>query len=414
MLIQSEYLNVKYYSLDGEIYVALDKSLFYDFLLKEAKIKNYLKNTPKRLVLSYEDNKIYQRSTEESLKLSELLSEMNQLAYLKISFPGEMDLAILVFEILKEVKSFVGIEFDQKTCPDMIIAIIFKKYILGFPPDGDDLAFKVLTESRVNIYKIECARVARFVRCLTPAWPKLKYFYFELRNAILSHYQTFTDINLCSPLADIMNFNFDRFYFLERRKILLQIGQKVPEHVLSSANVRKNMLAYNDFLIRNRIPHYTISPFDFQFQYNSLPRNYFIINNNGTMSNNQIRGVNFLRNHYKLASCTAPRCIQISEKFTCTIDQLHLINMREIPIKNALNLFLNVKKLFLYLDYLKCLRGLKSEHFQQIQSITVYIKQDCLIEFLESFNSVFETLKIEKSIAPIVESNSSNLMNLEF
>ena len=134
ILTQSNDLNVKYYSLDGEIFVALDRSLFYEFLLKQNQSKEYLKNTPKRLVLNYEEDEIYHRPTENSLKLSDFLSEIDQVTNLKISLPIQLDLAILVIEILKQVQSFVGIEIVEKNCSDTF-DFIFKKFILGFPPD---------------------------------------------------------------------------------------------------------------------------------------------------------------------------------------------------------------------------------------------------------------------------------------
>ena len=415
MLIKSEYLNVKYYFSRGEFYVGLDRSLFYKFLLKQDEIKNYLKNTPKRLILNYEKKKIYKRSTRESLKLREFLSEMDKLTNLKISFPKKLDLAISVSEILKEVQSFVGMEFGEKTCPD-IFHFIFKKFILGFPSKGDHLAAKVLkTIRKVDIFLLEFktwVRVAKFVRSLKPAWPNMKYFYFEANNKTLCHYQTFTDINLCSPLTKTNEFSFQPFQLLERQRIFMQVGQKVPVHLLSLANKREPMFTYDEFLIRKRIPHDTVSPFDSkvdfsdnQFQLTALPENYFIFNNNGLMFDDEIRAANLLRNHYKLAVIRTSIVFQSREKFNCTIDQLHLRNWGNFEIKFTLDLFLNVKKIILYLDSLECLSGLASENFIKFESITVYIKQDCLIECIKSLNSSFETLKIEKAIAPIVASD---------
>ena len=178
ILIQSENFNVRYYYMDKEIYVALDKSLFYGFLLKQKETKYYLKNTPKRLVLIYEKNEIYQRSAKESLRLQEFLSEISQLSYLKISLPVELDSAISVFEILKKVQSFVGIEVDKRIGSDTFLSI-FKKYILGFPLDEYDYASKILKFRRpTNIFDVTLktwVKVNRFVQCLTPAWPNLKY-----------------------------------------------------------------------------------------------------------------------------------------------------------------------------------------------------------------------------------------------
>ena len=111
-----------------------------------------------------------------------------------------------------------------------------------------------------------------------------------------------------------------------------------------------------------------------------------------------------------IAFIVAARYSDLSTKFTSTIGQLHIRNCGHFYIKYALNLFPNAGKLFLYIDNKYCLRGLKSENFQRFESITVYIKQGFLKECIKSLNSLLETLKIEKSIAPIVASSSPDLM----
>ena len=59
------------------------------------------------------------------------------------------------------------------------------------------------------------------------------------------------------------------------------------------------------------------------------------------------------------------------------------------------------------------LQGLTSENFDQFESITVYIVEDCLMEVINILDSLLEILKIKKSICPIVAFDGPTLIDLD-
>ena len=197
-----------------------------------------MKNTTKKLVLNLEDDEIYKRSPGERLKLQEFMAEIGQLAHLKICLPTELVLANSLFEILKEVQSFVGIEFDEMIYFDTFDFIV-RKYILGvdFSTNNDEycqLKRKInfeMVDSFVRNYMLTIKTwqsIDQLVKTLTPAWPNLKYFYTKCKFNIF-RYQLFTDINLCLPfIAQDRIFNFD----LKETKIL----QKLARNQLRNEN----------------------------------------------------------------------------------------------------------------------------------------------------------------------------------
>ena len=422
MLIQSENLVVKYYfGPDKVIYIALDKSAFYDFFLKQDQIKDYLKNTEKRIILIYEDDKIYQRSSEESLKLEEFLGEIGQLANLKISLPTELDLAMSVFEMLRKVQSFVGIEFDEDTCPDTF-EFIFKKYILGFGSNSGSYCHileKITYRGFVRLYSLTFKTwqfIDQFVQTLTPAWPNLKYFYIKSKTELpLSDYQLFTEINLCLPIEDDHVLSFSGFKKQEETRILKKLAVNLLRN--EENNQVRPIEVYDRHLGANGVLPVAVDIIvafncTIEYEITSLHENYFFISDQGVLHDEILNAAYAFKTHYKLAFVLGGNYLDTTLKFKGTIDQLHVRSFRSYSLKITLDIFPRVKELFLYIRDIECFINLKSNNFQHLQSLTVYIDQDFFMEFIESMYSVFESLKLEKSIAPIVISNG-DLINFD-
>ena len=425
ILIQSENLVLKYYSSNNEIYVCLDKSVFYDFFLKQDHIKDYLKNTTKRLVLNYEKNEVYQRSIQESLKLHEFMTEIDQLSSLKISLPVDLDSTILAFEVLKEVQSFVGIEFDDKTCrPGTLnFDFVFLKYILGFSAE-DCQRLKTTSDHgflNLKIVDIDTWRtIDEFVKTLTPAWPNLKYFYLKSKLAFhLVRFQPVTDINLCLGYVPYHDFGFDTFMNYENDKIMKNLSLNLSTNDIDIFDQTNLSEVYLSEMAANGVPDKVVVPFNSKFgddnwsngeRIATLPENFFLYIT-GSLTDELLFEASVFKTHYKLAFAFAVDHSNITMKFRSYIDQLHVRNFGSNSLKLTLDLFPRVKELFLYIFDLGCFRTLESNNFEHLQSLTVYIDQNYLMEFIQSLYSVFDSMKLEKSIAPITFSDEA-LMQL--
>ena len=234
---------------------------------------------------------------------------------------------------------------------------------------------------------------------LTPAWPNLKYFHTI--SGTITRYQPFTDINLSLPFTLNHDFSFTAFMIQEKAKIFEKLFKTYQDSV-------KPFDVYARKMEENGVPYQVVVPFNGTYEYtnNSLELttlldNYFFISNLGPLNDRLLIEASVFKTHYKLGFVLAKHYFDITVKFTSFINQLHVGSCEDRPLKRTLEIFPEVKELSLYIRNLECIRDLEKKNFEQLQFLTVYIDQNCLIEFIQSLHYVFKSLKLEKSIAPI-------------
>ena len=177
---KTEQLIVQWYQTrEKEIFVALDKSIFYNYFLKKKTFRAYLKNSPKKLILKYNKTKLVQRVKRESLSLSQFMRELGEVTKLAIFLPKNKNIIDRVFGILEETQSFEVVQIILKN-REKLLKYSILKYIIGARTKRSRLEIKFflshLNEGKVRLNYRNRGFINEIRSNLQPLWSKLRHF----------------------------------------------------------------------------------------------------------------------------------------------------------------------------------------------------------------------------------------------
>ena len=393
----TEELVVKWYQTqDGKIWVALDRTIFYDFFLKEKIFKTYLQETEKTLHLEYTERKIVQRSKKESLSLFQFMNELGGVKKMKILLPNYKSLIDNVFNILKETQSFEAVEIRLEN--KKLLRYFIMKFILGARTRKTRLQIKRFVircnegKSRLN-YKNR-GWINGIKSNLQPYWSKLSNFAIDYcmpsMEKFLVGLQSFTDV--------VLHLDIHRFSYRKEKILQKMAGSRIRNFL------KRNELPEDDF--EEKFPlHEIVFPMKCDIAFSFLGKlifnasNYVILNDSRTLENEDIEELNeFHQKHFELALIDQCENGITSFKGTVTNLYMHPTDVtRPDNISSTLTCFPRVRHLHIELGlYEGFEETFTCEMFENLESITIEMMSFDAMKFLPKINQFINSKTIKR------------------
>ena len=218
VIMKTPNLTVQTIYEDEELYVAIDRSFFYNYVLKKEQFRKHIQEDRKCLSVEYlltrETSKQLERNQGERVSLSEFLYELKGIKDVKLLLRSdEKKLAIKFMDALSVVKS---LRYFTVIADIKIENFIAQNYIMGINSRRNR---KKILKIRKK-FKKDPSKLNKFlndeIHDLTldfePKWLHLQWFYADTIKKQVSFAKSVTETIFCSEIKNLHKF-LERRYF---------------------------------------------------------------------------------------------------------------------------------------------------------------------------------------------------------